>query len=129
MAKTYKQLMEEARQAVPEVTIDEVKSRVERGEKWALLDVRATVPSLSASSMNTDANGNGPKLWARNGPLSPESAVRVLATAVAGTCTQSPLIAASIASLYFAGAAMPSAASSAGLPPPSAAPNNDLSQN
>jgi molybdopterin/thiamine biosynthesis adenylyltransferase/rhodanese-related sulfurtransferase len=40
MAKTYKQLMDEARQAVPEVTIDEVKNRVERGEKWALLDVR-----------------------------------------------------------------------------------------
>ncbi len=40
MAKTYKQLMEEARQAIPEVTIDEVKNRVERGEKWALLDVR-----------------------------------------------------------------------------------------
>src|SRR5215813_4513878 len=40
MAKTYKQLMEEARQAVPEVTIDEVKNRLERGEKWALLDVR-----------------------------------------------------------------------------------------
>ncbi|HEV8711284.1 MAG TPA: molybdopterin-synthase adenylyltransferase MoeB [Candidatus Binatia bacterium] len=40
MAKTYKQLMEEARQVIPEVTIDEVKNRVERGEKWALLDVR-----------------------------------------------------------------------------------------
>jgi sulfur-carrier protein adenylyltransferase/sulfurtransferase len=40
MAKTYKQLMEEARQVVPEVTVDEVKTRVERGEKWALLDVR-----------------------------------------------------------------------------------------
>jgi molybdopterin/thiamine biosynthesis adenylyltransferase/rhodanese-related sulfurtransferase len=40
MAKTYKQLMEEARQAIPEVTVDEVKNRVERGEKWALLDVR-----------------------------------------------------------------------------------------
>src|SRR5207247_10130607 len=40
MGNTYKQLMEEARQAVPEVTIDEVKNRVERGEKWALLDVR-----------------------------------------------------------------------------------------
>jgi adenylyltransferase/sulfurtransferase len=40
MAKTYKQLMEEARQAVPEVTVDEVKTRLERGEKWALLDVR-----------------------------------------------------------------------------------------
>ncbi len=37
MAKTYKQLMEEARQAVPEVTVDEVKNRIERGEKWALL--------------------------------------------------------------------------------------------
>src|SRR5262245_4873915 len=40
MAKTYKQLMDEARQVVPEVAIDEVKNRVERGEKWALLDVR-----------------------------------------------------------------------------------------
>ncbi|HJY81145.1 MAG TPA: molybdopterin-synthase adenylyltransferase MoeB [Candidatus Binatia bacterium] len=40
MAKTYKQLMEEARQVIPEVTIDEVKTRMERGEKWALLDVR-----------------------------------------------------------------------------------------
>ncbi len=40
MAKTYKQLMEEARQTIPEVTVDEVKNRVERGEKWALLDVR-----------------------------------------------------------------------------------------
>jgi adenylyltransferase/sulfurtransferase len=40
MAKTYKQLMEEARQAIPEVTVDEVKNRMERGEKWALLDVR-----------------------------------------------------------------------------------------
>lgn len=40
MAKTYKQIMEEARQAIPEVTIDEVKNRLERGEKWVLLDVR-----------------------------------------------------------------------------------------
>jgi len=40
MAKTYKQLMEEARQTVPEVTVDEVKNRLERGEKWTLLDVR-----------------------------------------------------------------------------------------
>jgi adenylyltransferase/sulfurtransferase len=40
MAKTYKQLMEEARQVIPEVTIDEVKNRLERGEQWALLDVR-----------------------------------------------------------------------------------------
>ncbi|MGH7966515.1 MAG: molybdopterin-synthase adenylyltransferase MoeB [Candidatus Binatia bacterium] len=40
MAKTYKQLMEEARQAVPEVAVDEVKNRLERGEHWALLDVR-----------------------------------------------------------------------------------------
>ncbi len=40
MAKTYKQLMEEARQVIPEVTVDEVKTRVERGERWALLDVR-----------------------------------------------------------------------------------------
>lgn len=40
MAKTYKQLMEEARQAIPEVSIDEVKNRMERGEQWTLLDVR-----------------------------------------------------------------------------------------
>ncbi len=40
MAKTYKQLMEEARKAIPEVSIDEVKKRVERGENWTLLDVR-----------------------------------------------------------------------------------------
>lgn len=40
MAKTYKQLMEEARQAIPEVTVDEVKTRLERGENWTLLDVR-----------------------------------------------------------------------------------------
>ncbi|MBI3756614.1 MAG: molybdopterin-synthase adenylyltransferase MoeB [Deltaproteobacteria bacterium] len=40
MAKTYKQLMEEARQEIPEVTVDEVKNRVERGENWTLLDVR-----------------------------------------------------------------------------------------
>jgi len=40
MAKTYKQLMEEARKAIPEVSIDEVKNRIERGENWTLLDVR-----------------------------------------------------------------------------------------
>jgi len=40
MAKTYKQLMEEARREVPEVTVEEVKSRLERGERWTLLDVR-----------------------------------------------------------------------------------------
>lgn len=40
MAKTYKQLMEEARQTVPEVTIDEVKNRMDHGENWTLLDVR-----------------------------------------------------------------------------------------
>lgn len=40
MAKTYKQLMEEARQVIPEVSIEEVKNRMERGENWTLLDVR-----------------------------------------------------------------------------------------
>jgi sulfur-carrier protein adenylyltransferase/sulfurtransferase len=40
MAKTYTQLMEEARHTIPEVTVDEVKHRVERGEHWTLLDVR-----------------------------------------------------------------------------------------
>jgi adenylyltransferase/sulfurtransferase len=32
--------MEEARRAIPEVTVDEVKTRMERGENWILLDVR-----------------------------------------------------------------------------------------
>ena len=40
MAKSYKQLMEEARQAVGEVNIEEVKQRLERGEQWRVLDVR-----------------------------------------------------------------------------------------
>jgi molybdopterin/thiamine biosynthesis adenylyltransferase/rhodanese-related sulfurtransferase len=40
MTKTYTQLMEEARQTIPEVTVDEVKNRVEWGEQWTLLDVR-----------------------------------------------------------------------------------------
>ena len=40
MAKTYKELMDEARQIVPEVTVDEVKDRLERKEQWTLLDVR-----------------------------------------------------------------------------------------
>ena len=40
MAKTYKQLMDEARQVVPEVSVDEVKNQLERGEQWTLLDVR-----------------------------------------------------------------------------------------
>ena len=40
MAKTYKQLMEEARQAIAEISVEEVKTRVERGEQWTLLDVR-----------------------------------------------------------------------------------------
>src|SRR5262245_50721551 len=40
MAKTYKQLIEEARETVPEVTVAEVKNRLDRGEYWTLLDVR-----------------------------------------------------------------------------------------
>lgn len=40
MAKTYKALMEEARQVVPEVSIEHVKQRLARGEHWTLLDVR-----------------------------------------------------------------------------------------
>src|SRR5947199_9095326 len=39
MAKTYKQIMDEARQAVPELSPDEVKARL-AGEKPILLDVR-----------------------------------------------------------------------------------------
>src|SRR5437899_11342419 len=40
MAKTYKQVMEEARQLVPEVSPDDVKARLDRGERPVLLDVR-----------------------------------------------------------------------------------------
>jgi molybdopterin/thiamine biosynthesis adenylyltransferase/rhodanese-related sulfurtransferase len=40
MAKTYKQLMEEARQVIPEAPVEEVKTRLDRGEQWTLLDVR-----------------------------------------------------------------------------------------
>src|SRR6476659_8261146 len=40
MAKTYQQIMDEARKAVPEVTPDEVKNRVDRGAAGVLLDVR-----------------------------------------------------------------------------------------
>ena len=40
MAKTYKQLMEEARQVIAEVPVEEVKKRLEGGEQWTLLDVR-----------------------------------------------------------------------------------------
>jgi molybdopterin/thiamine biosynthesis adenylyltransferase/rhodanese-related sulfurtransferase len=40
MAKTYQQIMDEARKVVPEVTADEVKSRVDRGAAGTLLDVR-----------------------------------------------------------------------------------------
>lgn len=40
MAKTYKELMDEARAAVPEVTVDNVKARLENGQHPVLLDVR-----------------------------------------------------------------------------------------
>ena len=40
MAKTYKELMDEARAAVPEVTVDDVKARLANGRRPALLDVR-----------------------------------------------------------------------------------------
>ena len=40
MAKTYKQIMEEARQVVPEASPDEVKSKLDRGTPPMLLDVR-----------------------------------------------------------------------------------------
>jgi molybdopterin/thiamine biosynthesis adenylyltransferase/rhodanese-related sulfurtransferase len=40
MAKTYQQIMDEARKVVPEVTADEVKARVDRGAAGVLLDVR-----------------------------------------------------------------------------------------
>src|SRR5262249_30121487 len=40
MAKTYQQMMTEARQEVPEVSADEVKARLAAGKKPVLLDVR-----------------------------------------------------------------------------------------
>src|SRR5438128_2666506 len=40
MAKTYKQIMEEARQVVPEVSPDEVKGKLDGGTRPVLLDVR-----------------------------------------------------------------------------------------
>src|SRR5206468_3929430 len=40
MAKTYKQIMDEARQIVPEVSPEQVKSRLDKGEHPVVLDVR-----------------------------------------------------------------------------------------
>ena len=40
MAKTYKELMDEARETIPEVTIDDVKAQMENGARPTLLDVR-----------------------------------------------------------------------------------------
>jgi molybdopterin/thiamine biosynthesis adenylyltransferase/rhodanese-related sulfurtransferase len=40
MAKTYKQIMDEARKAVPEVAPEEVRARLEGGERPVVLDVR-----------------------------------------------------------------------------------------
>ena len=40
MAKTYKQIMDEARSTVPEVSADDVKARLDRKDPIALLDVR-----------------------------------------------------------------------------------------
>ena len=40
MAKTYKQIMDEARQSVPEVSPEQVKVRLDKGEHPVVLDVR-----------------------------------------------------------------------------------------
>ena len=40
MAKTYKQIMDEARQIVPEVSPEQVKARLDKGERPIVLDVR-----------------------------------------------------------------------------------------
>jgi hypothetical protein len=40
MTTSYTQLLEEARERVSEVTVEEVKNRIERGEHWTVLDVR-----------------------------------------------------------------------------------------
>ena len=38
--KSYRDIIEEAKQEIPEVTVDEVKERQEQGEEFVLLDVR-----------------------------------------------------------------------------------------
>ncbi|MGH7858292.1 MAG: molybdopterin-synthase adenylyltransferase MoeB [Candidatus Binatia bacterium] len=40
MAKSYKEIMEEARKLVPELSVSEVKAKLDRGEPFLLLDVR-----------------------------------------------------------------------------------------
>ncbi len=40
MTKTYKEIMAEARKVVPELSAAEVKQKLDRGEKYVLLDVR-----------------------------------------------------------------------------------------
>src|SRR5213595_745925 len=40
MGKTYKQIMDEARQIVPEVSPEQVKARLDKGEHPVVLDVR-----------------------------------------------------------------------------------------
>ena len=40
MAKTYKQIIDEARSSVPEVSADDVKARLDKKEPLTLLDVR-----------------------------------------------------------------------------------------
>src|SRR5207237_10323144 len=40
MAKTYKQIMDEARQLVPEVSPEQLKARLDKGEHPVVLDVR-----------------------------------------------------------------------------------------
>src|SRR2546430_1952633 len=40
MAKTYKQIMDEARKIVPEVSPEQVKARLDKGEHPVVLDVR-----------------------------------------------------------------------------------------
>src|SRR5207245_347011 len=40
MAKTYKQIMDEARRLVPEVSAEQVKARLDKGEHPVVLDVR-----------------------------------------------------------------------------------------
>ena len=39
MTTSYKQLLIEARERVPEMMVEEVKNQLERGEHWTVLDV------------------------------------------------------------------------------------------
>ena len=85
MAKTYKQIMDEARQLVPEVSADDVKA-LDRGEKPVLLDVRekeefrqGTSRALSrsrAASSRCGSRRRSPTSTRRSSPTAPAARAR-----------------------------------------------------